>query len=208
MTVHDFLTGSDETRSAATPLWLQLRDTYTGRPPTDVDVVLERKVNTDWVAPAHPHQISSRGDLGFLDLGRGPRGSAGSFDVRVICTAPRTIAETSTGAPALETTVAIWTDQSPPVPTLEPISFFPAPDYPFSPATPLLAGRVVDAAGDPVDRVRVQVVETFGATLVIEEARDNVRRMVPAASALVHRHHPSRRRQRRAHRLDHDRRPR
>ncbi len=67
--------------------------------------------------------------------------------------------------------VTIWTDQSPPVPTIEPISFFPAPDYAFSPSTPLLTGRVVDGAGDPVDRVRVRVIETFGATLVIEEAR-------------------------------------
>jgi hypothetical protein len=164
-------TGSVETRSAATPLWLRLLDTYTGRPPAEVDVVLERKVGTDWVVLRHPHQLSSQGDLGFLNLGRGRWGSAGSFDVRVTCTAPRTIAETGSGGPALEATITIWTDQSPPVPTVDTISFFPAPDYAFSPATPLLTGRVVASSGDPVNRARVRVIETFGATLVIEEAR-------------------------------------
>jgi len=171
MTSHELASDTIETRSAATPLWLRLRDTYTGHPPADVDVVLERKAGTEWVELPHPHQISSQGDLGFLNLGRARAGATGSFDVRITCTAPRTIAETSTGAPALEATVAIWTDQSPPLPTIEPISFFPAPDYAFSPATPLLTGRVVDAAGDPVDRARVRVVETFGATLAIEEVR-------------------------------------
>jgi 5-hydroxyisourate hydrolase-like protein (transthyretin family) len=160
-----------ETRSAATPLWLRLRDTYTGRPPADVDVVLERRLGGDWVVLHHPHQISSQGDLGFLNLGRGPWGSAGTFDVRVTCSAPHTVVETSSGGPTLETTVTIWTDQSPPVPTLEPVSFFPAPDYTFSPSTPLLTGRVVDGAGDPVDRARVQVTETVGAATVIEEVR-------------------------------------
>lgn len=171
MTLHSLEPSSVETLSAATPLWLRLRDTYTGRPPAHVDVVLERKVGSDWVTLAHPHQISPQGDLGFLNLGRARWGSAGAFDVRVSCTAPRTIAETISGKPALETTITIWTDQSPPVPTIEPISFFPAPDYAFSPSTPLVTGRVVDAAGDPVDRARVRVIETFGARLVIEEAR-------------------------------------
>ncbi len=136
-----------------------------------VDVVLERKVGSAWVTLRHAHQVSSQGDLGFLNLGRARRGSAGTFDVRVSCNAPHTIAETSSGKPALETTVPIWTDQSPPAPTIEPISFFPAPDYAFSPSTPLLTGRVVDGGGDPVDRARVRVIETFGARLVIEEAR-------------------------------------
>jgi len=171
MTLHSLEPNTAETLSAATPLWLRLRDTYTERPPAEVDVVLERKVGSDWVVLQYPHQISSQGDLGFLNLGRAPWGSAGTFDVRVTCTAPRTISETSSREPALETTVAVWTDQSPPVPTIEPISFFPAPDYAFSPATPLLTGRVIDGAGDPVDRARVRVIETFGATLVIEEVR-------------------------------------
>ena len=169
---HSLEPNSAETRSAASPLWLRLRDTYTGRPPAEVDVILERKVGSDWVVHHHPHQISPQGDLGFLNLGRAPWGlSAGTFDVRVTCSAPHTIAETSSRTPALETTVTIWTDQSPPAPTVEPISFFPAPDYTFSPSTPLLTGRVIDAAGDPIDRARVRAIESFGATLVIEEAR-------------------------------------
>jgi hypothetical protein len=166
VTLHTF-----ETRSAATPLWLRLRDTYTGRPPAEVDVLLQRRLGTEWVRLDHAHQISSHGDLGFLNLGRRPWGSAGTFDVRVTCTAPRTIVETSAGEPTLETTVAVWSDQAPPVPTVEPVSFFPAPDYPFSPATPLLTGRVVDGAGDPVSRARVSVAETVGTATVIEEVR-------------------------------------
>jgi hypothetical protein len=35
----------------------------------------------------------------------------------------------------------------------------------------VLTGRVVDGAGDPVDRARVRALETFGPTLVIEEVR-------------------------------------
>lgn len=159
-------------RIAATPIWLRLVDTHSGRRPRDVDVLLERRVGaTEWVRLDVPHQISSNGDLSFLGLGRGPVGNAGSFDVRVTLSVPGTVVDAGGGAERWQGTVAVWTDQAPPTPTAQTVRFLPAPDYDFAAGTPLLAGRVVDAAGKPVDRAEVRVVETVGTMTLVEEVR-------------------------------------
>ncbi len=160
-----------DTLVAATPVWLRLVDTHTERRPRDVEVLLERRVGGDWVRLEVPHQISSNGDLGFLGLGRGRLGSAGSFDVRVTLRAPHTVVDAGGGAERWESTVAVWTDETPPSPTPQEIRFFPAADYPFAPGTPLLAGRVVDVGGEPADRAAVRVTETVGAITRVEEVR-------------------------------------
>jgi hypothetical protein len=118
-----------------------------------------------------PHQISSNGDLGFPGLGRGRVGTAGSFDIRVTLSAPGTVVDAGGGAAPWEGTVNIWTDQAPPTPTPQTVRFFPAPDYGFGAGTPLLAGRVVDTTGAPVDRAEVRAVETVGTTTLVEEVR-------------------------------------
>jgi hypothetical protein len=161
-----------EVRISATPVWLRLVDTHTKRRPRDVDVRLERRVGGfDWVRLDVPYQISSNGDLGFLGLGRGRADTAGSFDVRVTLSAPGTVVDAGGGAERWQGTVDIWTDQAPPTPTAQTVRFFPAPDYGFGPGTPLLAGRVVDATGAPVDRAEVRAIETAGATTLVEEVR-------------------------------------
>jgi hypothetical protein len=161
-----------DVRIAATPIWLHLVDTFTGRPPRDVQVLLERRVGASaWAVLAIPHQCSSNGDLGFLGLGKGRPGTVGSFDVRVTVSAPGTIVDAGGGAERWERTIAVWTDQAPPAPTAQVVRFFPAPDYVFGPGIPLLAGRVVDAAGDPVDRAEVRASETVGTVTLVEEVR-------------------------------------
>jgi Carboxypeptidase regulatory-like domain len=161
-----------DVRISATPVWLRLVDTHTRRRPRDVDVRLERRVGaSDWVRLDVPHQISTHVDLGFLGLGRGRVGTAGSFDVRVTLSAPGTVVDAGGGAERWEGTVDTWTDQAPPTPTAQTVRFFPAPDYGFGAGTPLLAGRVVDATGAPVDRAEVRAVETVGATTLVEEVR-------------------------------------
>jgi hypothetical protein len=159
-------------RISATPVWLRLVDTHTKRRPRDVSVRLERRVGaSDWIRLDVPHQISSNGDLGFLGLGRRPVGTVGRFDVRVTLSAPGTVVDAGGGAERWEGTIDIWTDQAPPSPTAQTVRFFPAPDYGFGAGTPLLAGRVVDATGAPVDRAEVRAVETVGTTTLVEEVR-------------------------------------
>lgn len=159
-----------EPRVTASPVWLRLVDTFTGRPPTGpLDVRIERRDGARWIPLAVRHQVSSSGDLAFMDLGRARPGEAGSFDVRVSVTSPRTVADTATGDPFVVTTVTVWTDGSPPTPTALPVSFRPGPDYRFGPGVPLLSGRVVDQAGRPLDRTLVSVTETVRGAPVVEE---------------------------------------
>ena len=113
---HRALTSPD-VRLAATPLWLRLVDEFSGRPPTGpLAVLLERHNGAAWEPLVHAHQISSRGDLGFLDLGRGRPGDAGTFDVRVTVTAPHTQSATATGAANVTRTITLWSEQSLPTP--------------------------------------------------------------------------------------------
>jgi hypothetical protein len=161
---------------AASPVWIQLRDTFTGRPPAGpVSVVLERRTGATWVPLAHPHQLSASGNLAFVNLGRTrDPGAVGPFDVRVTVASPGTITEAWTGDPALTTTITPWASDAPSVPTLpDSVRLFPGPAYAFPTGTPLLAGQVVDVNGDPVARAHVWATETVQAQQLTEEVRSD-----------------------------------
>jgi hypothetical protein len=159
-----------ESRVSASPVWLRLVDTFTGQPPAGaLDVRIEKRDGASWVPLAVAHQISSSGDLGFLDLGKGRPGQTGTFDVRVTVDHPDTVTDTVTGDPFVVSTVTVWTPGSPPSPTAQTVRFFPGPGYRFGPGIPLLTGRVLDQAGDPVDRAHVSATETLRGSPVIEE---------------------------------------
>jgi hypothetical protein len=159
-----------ESRVSASPVWLRTVDTFTGGPPSGpLDVRIEKRDGATWIPLAVPHQISSSGDVGFLDLGRGRPGETGSFDVRITVIAPRTVADTPTGDPFVVKTVTVWAADSPPTPTAERVRFVPGPDYRFGPGVPLLSGRVVDAAGVAVERAHVTATETVRGSPVVEE---------------------------------------
>lgn len=161
---------------AASPVWIQLRDTFTGRPPAGpVSVTLERRTGTTWVALAHPHRLSASGTLAFVGLGRTrDPGAVGPFDVRVTVVSPGTITEAWNGDPALTTTITPWAPDAPSVPSLpDSLRLFPGPSYAFPTRTPLLAGRVVDVNGDPVARARVWATETVQAQQLVEEVRSD-----------------------------------
>jgi hypothetical protein len=163
-----------ESRLAASPIWLRLVDTHTGRRPADpVEVSLERRDGTAWVPWSVPHQLTGAGDLGFLDLARGRPGDTGSVDVRVWVTSPGTVTDTTTGEAVVEITVPIWSEAAPPTPAAQVVSFLPGPDYHFGNGVPLLAGRAVDAAGAPLDRCRVSVTETVRGSPVVERVMTN-----------------------------------
>lgn len=159
---------------AASPIWIRLRDTFTGVAPAGpVTVSLERLAGPRWVPFNYRHQLSRDGDLAFLNLGRTrDPGAVGSFDVRVTVTSPASIAETPSGEAALELVVPSWAPDAPITP-ISPIDvrLFPSPAYAFPPGTPLLSGRVVDLAGDPVARARVWASETVLSTTRAEEVR-------------------------------------
>src|SRR6266849_2988964 len=159
---------------AASPIWVRLRDTFTGRRPAGPLVVrLQRRSGSTWEPFAYPHRISASGDLALVNLGRtsDPAG-IGSFDVRVAVGCPGMIPETAAGDAFVTTTVAAWAPEAPPRPT-EPqlLRFFPGPAYAYPAGLPLLAGRVVDPAGAPVARVRVSASTTVLGTARGEEAR-------------------------------------
>ncbi len=160
---------SPETRVAASPLWLRLVDDVTGRPPAGpLVVLLERRSGAEWQPLDQGHQTSSRGDLGFLDLGRARPGDVGAFDVRVTVTAPRMQAATAAGDASVTRTINRWSAQAPPTPVPVEVRFFPSPDYAFGAGTPLLSGRAVTAAGAPLDRAWVSVTETIRGAPVVE----------------------------------------
>lgn len=159
---------------AASPIWIQLRDTFRDRPPAGpLTVSLERRAGADWIPLAHRHQLSASGDLAFVGLGRTREPAAvPPFDVRVTVTGPGTIAEAWNGEAALTTTVTPWSQEAPSVPALpDVLRLFPGPAYPFPPGTPLLAGIVVDASDVPVARARVSATETVQNQPRIEEVR-------------------------------------
>lgn len=161
---------------AASPIWIRLRDTFTDRSPAGpVTVSLERRDGPDWVPFDHRHQISSTGDLAFVNLGRtGDPAALGSFDVRVTVASPGTIAETPGGDAAITTTVTAWAPAAPAVPHLpSELRLYPAPTYPFPSGTPLLAGRVLDAGGNPVPRARIWAAVTVQNRLLTEEVRSD-----------------------------------
>jgi hypothetical protein len=161
---------------AASPIWIRLLDTFTGRPPGGpLTVTVERGVGPDWIAFEHRHQLGAGGDLGFVNLGRThDPDTVGSFDVRVTVTSPGTITETSNGQAGLVTTVVAWAPSAAIVPALpDELRMYPGPAYAFASGTPLLAGQVVDLDGDPAPRARVWATATVQSTLLVEEVRSD-----------------------------------
>jgi hypothetical protein len=163
-----------EHRIAASPIWIRLRDTFTGRPPSGpLTIDLERRTGATWAPFDYRHQVSRQGDLAFVNLGRSHDPAAvGTFQVRVTVGCPGMIAEAANGAPALTTSVTAWAPDAPSPPTQpDVLRFFPGPSYAFPAGVPLLAGRVVDGAGVPLARVRVSSMATVQGALLTEEVR-------------------------------------
>lgn len=165
-----------ETTVAASPIWVRLRDTFTGRAPAGaISVSAQRSAGGGWVALEHPHRVGPDGDLAFVNLGRTrDPGAVGTFDVRITVAGPGMISEDANGDPVLTATVAAWAPDAPAVPSQpDELRLFPGPAYRFPAGTPLLAGVVVDSNGDPVPRARVWATETVQSTPLTEEVRSD-----------------------------------
>jgi Carboxypeptidase regulatory-like domain len=166
-----------ERRTVASPIWIRLRDAFTGAPPRGpLSVTLERRVDATWTPFEHRHQLSPSGDLAFVNLGRShDPATVGSFDVRITVGCPGMIAEAANGDPAVTTTVHAWAPDAPAAPA-QPVvlSFFPSPAYAYPAGLPLLAGRVIDADDAPVYRARVSSTVTVMGTDLTEEVRTDV----------------------------------
>jgi hypothetical protein len=159
---------------AASPIWIRLRDTFTGGPPTGpVSVALERRIDADWVPIEHPYQLSVTGDLAFVNLGRTrDPGAVGTFGVRVTVDSFGTISEAADGAAAVTKTITPWAPDAPVVPLLpDDLRLFPGPSYAFPTRTPLLSGQVLDSHGDPAPRARVWATATVQNAPLTEEVR-------------------------------------
>jgi hypothetical protein len=160
-----------ERRTIASPIWVQLRDTFSRTAPRGpVDIRLERQVGQDWVPLDQPHRLSSGGDLAVVDLGRSREPAAiGTFNVRVWVTARGLIAEPQ----PLVVAVTAWPPEAPNVPnTPTECRLYPGPAYSFPPGTPVLAGSVVDGnSGAPVGRAAVTADETVNNAVVTEDVR-------------------------------------
>jgi len=163
-----------ERRTIASPIWIKLRDAFTGRPPLGpFAVALERRVGATWTPFAYPHQVSPAGDLAFVNLGRSANPAAiGSFDVRVTVGCPNMIAEAANGDAFVTATVTAWEPDAPVVPAQPAVlQFFPAPAYSFPAGVPLLGGRVVEQNGAPAPRACVFSSTTVQGVPRTEEVR-------------------------------------
>jgi hypothetical protein len=159
---------------AASPVWIRVLDTFTGRAPDGPVVLgLARQVGPRWVPFEMPYQYKSSGDLALLGLGRVATGRGGTpLVVRLTIAVPRMVVETSAGADNIVVALTTWdADHPPALPVPEDVRCYPAPDYRFAPGLPVHPGRVVDAAGDPVAGARVVVTESVMGTQVVEEVR-------------------------------------
>ena len=173
----DWLHVASERRIAASPIWIRLRDTFTGQAPLGpLTVALERRTGAAWTPLRHRHQLTPAGDLGFVNLGRSrDPATTGSFDVRITIGCASMVAEAFNGDPAIITTVHAWAPDAPVAPAQPNVlRFFPGPVYRFPAGTPLLAGRVVDANGDPVARAHVFSTATVQGAPLTEEVRTDV----------------------------------
>jgi hypothetical protein len=170
----DWSTLTLEPMVAASPIWIRVRDTFTGRPPDGpVPVRIERRVGADWIGFEHRHQLSSTGDLTFINLGRTrDPGAVGTFDVRITVESPGRIPEAPGGGAAIIRTITAWAQDAPDAPLLpDDLRLFPGTAYSFPSGTPVLAGQVIDAHGDPVARARVWATATVQNSLLTEEVR-------------------------------------
>jgi hypothetical protein len=168
---------STEHTVAASPVWLRLVDTFTGRAPAGrVSLRIERRDGNQWRAVEIPYELKPSGDLAFVNLGRVARGHAGNQrEYRITATADQTVAEASGGGPSMVFSITTWSpDAPPPTPQIREIRCYPAPDYPFGPSVPFVSGTVVDqGTGNPVGRARVRVTETVLGNPLVEEVRTN-----------------------------------
>lgn len=172
----DRSTVTPEQTVAGSPIWVRLRDTFTGRAPVGpISVSAQRSAGAGWVALEHPYQLGPDGDLAFVNLGRTrDPGALGAFDVRITVAGPGMIPEDANGDPVLTATVTAWASDAPAVPPRpDELRLFPGPGYRFPAGTPLFAGVAVDASGDPVARARVWTTETVQSTLLREEVRSD-----------------------------------
>src|SRR5206468_1739496 len=97
-----------------------------------------------------------------------------AHDVRVTVGCAGMIPEALNGDAAITTTVTAWAPDAPAAPSQpEVLRFFHGPGYRFPAGTPLLAGRVVDANGDPVARVRVFSTSSVHGVQTTEEVRSD-----------------------------------
>ncbi len=168
---------STESRIAASPVWVRLVDTFTGRGPVGpVELAVELRDGAEWRPVSVPYQLKASGDLAFVDLGRVHPGQGGTqLTFRITGTAEHSVTETTPGSSSVEVTVTTWPPDRPPSPpSMREIRCYPAPDYPFGPGVPLLAGTVVEG-GRPAARVRVRATETIGAVVRVEEVRTDDR---------------------------------
>jgi hypothetical protein len=161
------------TRTAISPIWLVLQDTFLDSPPAGpVGVLVEQRRDGTWWPLGVPSRLTRSGNLAFPGLGRTTGVPGRVLDLRITVTAPRTVTESAPGGTRLWRTLLTWTpDRPPPVPAAETVRFLPAPGYVFGPGVPVLSGRVVAAGGDPVDGAHVSVTETVGGIPRIEEVR-------------------------------------
>ena len=170
----DWLHLQSERWIAASPIWIKLRDTFTGRAPLGpLTVAIARRTGATWTPLRQRHQVSPAGDLAFVNLGRSrDPATTGSFDVRVTVDCPGMVGVAPNGDAAITTTVVSWAPETPVTPVQpDVLRFFPAPGYRFPAGTPVLVGRVVDTSGDPVARVRVFSTVTVQGTQVTEDVR-------------------------------------
>ena len=174
----DWLHLQRERRVAASPVWIKLRDTFTGSAPLGpLAVAIERRTGATWTPVRQRHQVTPAGDLAFVNLGRSrDPATTGTFDVRVTVDCAGTIPEALNGDPAITTTVTTWAPDAPATPAQpDVLRFFPGPEYRFPAGTPVLAGRVVDSNGDPVARVRVFSTASVHGVQATEEVRTDAR---------------------------------
>ena len=166
-------TASELARTIASPLWLRLVDTYTGAPPVGpLTVLVQRRYGATWRTIEPRYVLGGSGNLAFLGLGRlTPGGAADPYQVRITVRALRSVAEAASGQEYLEATITPWTDDAPPLPNADVISFYPDTNYPYGAGVPLLSGSVTDPAGAPIPGAVVKAVETVHATVRTEEVR-------------------------------------
>jgi hypothetical protein len=137
----------------ASPIWIRLRDTFTGRPPAGpVHVSIERRVGANWIALQHRHQLSSTGDLrSSASAAPAIRRRSGRSTSASSSTAPgrsRGIGRRRGGHQDHHRLGAGRARQSVSAGRPAPV---PRPELRLPRGTPLLAGRVIDAHGDPAD---------------------------------------------------------
>lgn len=169
----DWTRQARETVTTGSPIWIRVRDAFTGSPPQGpLTVTLERRVQAEWVAFTHRLQITAGGDLALVGLGRcRDPATVDTFTVRITVHCPGTVPEAPDGDAALVRDVSAWSPHAPVTARLpDALRLYPGPGYRFPAGTPLVSGRVT-RDGAAADRARVWVTETVHHAPVAEEVR-------------------------------------